>query len=171
MRINRGNSTLPTRLAPGHLPSRGGFERNPFVGCGLLDAPPKNDTFFGFYEGKYMNCLRQCDFALQNHWRVRDAAPYDFCRNMYDKPQFTLPVGLQNYPYRVYGILRTAIYTKTQGATRTLGFIVSVSEQFLRRSARRFPEIRPCGRAKAHRDCAPWWTGEYDRHRAYGNTR
>ena len=25
MRINRGNSTLPTRLAPGHLPSRGGF--------------------------------------------------------------------------------------------------------------------------------------------------
>ena len=60
------------------------------VGCGLLDAPPKNDTFFGFYEGKYMNCLRQCDFALQNHWRVRDAARYHFCRNMYDKPQFAL---------------------------------------------------------------------------------
>ena len=53
MRINRGHSTLPTRLTPGHLPSRGGFERNPFVGCGLLDAPPKIGTIFGFSVGKY----------------------------------------------------------------------------------------------------------------------
>ena len=88
MCINRSNSTLPTRLTPGHLPLRGGFERNPFVGCGLLDAPPKIGTIFGFSAGKYLNCLRQCDFALQNHRRVRDAAPYDFCRNVCDKLQF-----------------------------------------------------------------------------------
>ena len=76
----------PCGLPPS--PQGEGFERNPFVGCGLLDAPSKNDTFFGFSEGKYMNCLRQCDFALQNHRRVRDAAPYDFCRDVCDKLQF-----------------------------------------------------------------------------------
>ena len=58
------------------------------VGCGLLDAPPKIGTIFGFSKGNYMNCLRQCDFALQNHRRVRDAAPYDFCRNVCAKLQF-----------------------------------------------------------------------------------
>ena len=43
-----------------------------------------------------MNCLRQCDFALQNHRRVRDAAPYDFCRNVCDKLQFYISMIRKN---------------------------------------------------------------------------
>ena len=59
-------------------PQGEGFEWNPFVGCGLLDAPPKIGTIFGFSARKYIDYLQQCDFALQNHRRVRDAAPYEY---------------------------------------------------------------------------------------------
>jgi hypothetical protein len=41
----------PCGLPPS--PQGEGFERNSFVGCGLLDAPPKIGTIFGFSVGKY----------------------------------------------------------------------------------------------------------------------